>query len=108
MHATLPKLLGEQVNSELEDLGEVRREIEMKYLTFEADERPGLMGDVSFVFARSKVIVESMDIVGEMGKVIIKIGVRDDRRALEVIRNNGFKILGSEPKIAQVVALARS
>ncbi len=79
----------------------------MKYLTFEAEERAGLMGDVSFVFSRSKVVLDSMDIASDGGKVTIKIGVRDDKRALEVIRNNGFKILESVPKVA-AVAIARS
>jgi len=83
--------------------GKARREILMKYLTFEADERPGLVGDVSFVFSRSKVMLESMDIESNEGKVTIKIGVRDERRALEVIRNNGFKIVESVPKVAAVV-----
>lgn len=64
----------------------------MKSLTIVADDRIGLLADISYILGKAKVNIEavSVDVVG--GKAIVAITVKDIKTAREVLERNGYKI----------------
>ncbi|HLC69308.1 MAG TPA: hypothetical protein VJH24_05705 [Candidatus Bilamarchaeaceae archaeon] len=64
----------------------------MRSITVVAEDRVGLLADISYILGKSSVNIESLgvDIVGD--KAIIALSVRDFKRAAHVLTSNGFAI----------------
>lgn len=64
----------------------------MKSITVVADDRIGLLADISYILSKSNVNIEalSVDVVGK--KAVIAFIVKDPLRASEVLSKNGFRI----------------
>jgi hypothetical protein len=74
----------------------------MKSITIIADDKVGLLADISYVLAKSKINIDSInvDVVG--GKAIISIGVADPVKSRQVVEAAGYK---TEDQNAVVIKL---
>lgn len=63
----------------------------MKSITVVAEDRVGLLADISYILGKSSINIEalSVDVVGK--KAIIALIVRDPKNAAGVLGKNGFK-----------------
>jgi hypothetical protein len=64
----------------------------MKTISIVADDRVGLLADVSYILGKSKVNIESIsvDVVG--GKAVIVLTVKDAKVAKEILERNNYKV----------------
>jgi len=64
----------------------------MKNLTIVAEDRIGLLADISYILGKAKINIESVsvDVVG--GKAIVVITVKDIKTAKEVLERNNYKV----------------
>ncbi len=62
----------------------------MKSVTVIADDRVGLMADVSYVLGKSGVNIESLNVEIVNGKAVISLLVRDPRKAKSILESNGY------------------
>jgi hypothetical protein len=62
----------------------------MKTLTVIAEDKIGLLADISYILAKSRINIDSInaDIIGK--KAIISLLVRDAERAREVLNRSGY------------------
>ncbi len=56
-----------------------------------ADERPGLLSDVSYILGKEGIRMESVGIEVAGGKAAISMDVRDTHKAKKVLAKNGFE-----------------
>jgi len=65
--------------------------INMKSITIIADDKVGLLADISYILAKSKINIDSInvDVVG--GKAIISLGLSDAVKGKGVVESAGYK-----------------
>ena len=75
----------------------------MKTITIVADDKVGLLADISYVLAKSKINIDTInvDVVG--GKAIISLGISDPGKGKQVVEAAGYKC---EDQSAVVIKLA--
>ena len=63
----------------------------MKTVTIVADDRVGLLADISYILGKSSVNIEGLcvDVIG--GKAIVALDVKDPSKTISTLENNGFK-----------------
>jgi hypothetical protein len=63
----------------------------MKSITLIAEDRVGLLPDISYILGKAGIGIESLsvDVVGK--NVIIALTVKDPRRALEILQGSGYR-----------------
>jgi hypothetical protein len=68
----------------------------MKSVTIVAEDRVGLLADISYILGKSNMNIDglSVDVLG--GKAVIALEVRDPRKALDVLGRNGFMTTNPE------------
>lgn len=64
----------------------------MKTITIVADDKVGLLADISYVLAKSKINIESVNVEVVGGKAIIAIGLTDVMRGKGVVEAAGYKV----------------
>lgn len=64
----------------------------MKSLTIVADDRIGLLADISYILGKAKINIETINVTVVGGKAVITLTVKDYKKGMEVLRKNGFKI----------------
>jgi len=64
----------------------------MKEMTIVADDKVGLLADISYILSKAKINVESIHVDVVSGKSIITLGLSDSNKGREVLENAGFKI----------------
>lgn len=64
----------------------------MKTLTIVADDKVGLLADISYILGKAKINIEniSVDVVG--GKAVITIGVSDRERTKSILEAANYKV----------------
>lgn len=80
----------------------------MKSVTIVADDRLGLLADISYILSKSSINIEGLfaDVVA--GKAVITLDVRDSRKAAEVLKNNGFQTANPESIVIKISSNAVS
>jgi hypothetical protein len=63
----------------------------VKSITIVADDKVGLLADISYVLAKSKINIESVNVEVVAGKAIIAIGIHDPAKAKAVVEAAGYK-----------------
>jgi hypothetical protein len=64
----------------------------MKTITVVADDKVGLLADISYVLAKSKINIESVNVDVVAGKAIITIGIHDPVKGKGVVEAAGYKV----------------
>ncbi|MFA6530775.1 MAG: ACT domain-containing protein [Candidatus Micrarchaeia archaeon] len=64
----------------------------MKAITIVADDRIGLLADMSYILGKARINIESVsvDVVG--GKAVVVLMVKDPKAAKEVLERNNYKV----------------
>ncbi|MFN7991102.1 MAG: ACT domain-containing protein [Candidatus Micrarchaeia archaeon] len=64
----------------------------MKTITVVADDKVGLLADISYILAKSKINIDSVSVEVVAGKAIISIGVADNVKAKQVVEAAGYAV----------------
>ncbi len=74
----------------------------MKQLNIVVDDKPGILSDISFILGKAHINIESIysGIIG--GKTIINMTVKDDKRAIELLKANGYDPLGFDVLLIKI------
>ena len=75
----------------------------MKPITIVSDDKVGLLADLSYILAKTKINIESISVDVVAGKAIISLSLSDSTKAKEVLENAGYKV---EETNAIVIKLA--
>ena len=64
----------------------------MKTVTIVADDKVGLLADISYILAKANINIESLnvDVVG--GKAVIMLSLKDDAKARSALEASGYKV----------------
>lgn len=74
----------------------------MKSITIVAEDKVGLLADISYILAKSKINIETInvDVVG--GKAIVSLGLMDAERAKQVVEASGYKVEDPDAVVVKV------
>lgn len=64
----------------------------MKTITIVADDKVGLLADISYILAKSKINIESVNVDVVAGKAIITIGIHDPMKGKTAVEAAGYKV----------------
>lgn len=64
----------------------------MHGITVVADDKIGLLADISYILGKAKVNIESLSVTSVGGKAVISLLVKDPKKAEEVLKSNGYRI----------------
>jgi hypothetical protein len=75
----------------------------MKELVIVAEDRFGLLADISYILGKSKINIDALTagIVGN--NAVIHIVVKDEKRTKEVLEKNGYKVAPSDAIVIEIV-----
>lgn len=74
----------------------------MKHITIVAEDRVGLIADISYILGAARINIETLSADAQGGKCIVGISVKDEKRASELLRHNGYEVLESEMLIVRI------
>ncbi len=74
----------------------------MKSVTVVADDRVGLLADISYILGKAGINIEGLyaDVVG--GKAVISMEVRDVNKASDILAKSGFKLARPDSIVVKV------
>lgn len=64
----------------------------MKSITIVADDRVGLLADISYILGKTKINIESISVDVVAGKAVILVGVKDLEKAMGILKNSGYDV----------------
>ena len=74
----------------------------MKQITIVADDKVGLIADVSYILGKARINIETIAVEVYGGKAVINISVKDEAKAARLLSANGYQVLESELLIFKV------
>jgi len=74
----------------------------MKQITVVADDKVGLLADISYILGKARINIEAIavEVIGH--KAVINLTLKDDKRAAELLKNNGYRVLESEVLVVKL------
>lgn len=76
--------------------------VDMKSVTVISEDRAGLLADLSYVLGKSNINIESLDVDILGSKAIISMLVKDQKKTISVLQQNGFEIADNSPLVIKV------
>lgn len=64
----------------------------MKSITIIADDKVGLLADISYILAKSRVNIDTINVEVVGGKAIISLGLSDAAKGKQVVEASGYKV----------------
>jgi hypothetical protein len=64
----------------------------MKTITIVADDKVGLLADISYILAKSRINIEAVNVDVVAGKAIITVGTMDQLRSKTAVEAAGYKV----------------
>lgn len=74
----------------------------MKRITIVSDDRVGLIADISYILGAARINIETLSALVQGGKCIVGISVKDEKKALEILRSNGYGVFESEMFVVKI------
>lgn len=74
----------------------------MKSITVVADDRVGLLADISYILGKSNLGIDGITVEAMGGKAIISLEIKDPTRAKSVLERNGFKTINAGSIVIKV------
>ncbi|MEM4347947.1 MAG: ACT domain-containing protein [Candidatus Anstonellaceae archaeon] len=68
----------------------------MKQIAIIADDRVGLLADISYILGKAKINIEAISVQTQGDKGIINLTVKDDQKAMKMLSSNGFQVFASD------------
>jgi len=63
----------------------------MKQITIVADDRVGLLADISFILGKSKINIEGIGVNVVGPKAVITLEVKDPEKTIQLLKANGYE-----------------
>ena len=74
----------------------------MKSITVVAEDRVGLLADISYLLGKAKVNIEAISVDVVAGKAVISLTLRDDIKAKGILENSGYKVAESNVVVVKL------
>lgn len=74
----------------------------MKPVTIVAQDKVGLLADISYILSKNKINIETISASGVGGKAIIILTVSNSAKALDVLSKNGYGNLSEDYIVVKV------
>ena len=68
----------------------------MKQISVVADNKVGVLADISFILGRSKINIDSISLNSVGDKSVLTLGVKDDARAIQLLSANGYTVIAAD------------
>ncbi|MCX8196846.1 MAG: ACT domain-containing protein [Candidatus Micrarchaeota archaeon] len=68
----------------------------MKQMTVIVQDKVGLLADISYILGKAKINIDSVSVVSSGGTAILTFLLSDEKKAAQLLRQNGYKVLESE------------
>lgn len=65
----------------------------MKPIILIEKDKVGLLADISYILAKNKINIETISVNVVGGKVVIALTVNDNKKAINALNKNGYKII---------------
>ncbi|MEM4554476.1 MAG: ACT domain-containing protein [Candidatus Anstonellaceae archaeon] len=74
----------------------------MKQMTVIVPDKVGLLADISYILGKAKINIDSVSVASTGGTAILTFFLKDEKKAAQLLRQNGYKVLESEVSIARL------
>ncbi len=74
----------------------------MKVLTIVADDKVGLLADISYILSKSRINIESVNVDLVSGKAIITLAMSDVVKGKSVLEASGYSVEGGESVVVKL------
>ena len=74
----------------------------IKQIVVIAEDRVGLLADISYILGKARINIESLSAEVQGNKCIIDLAVKDDKKATELLANNGYQVLQPEVLVVRI------
>ncbi|MDD5340287.1 MAG: ACT domain-containing protein [Candidatus ainarchaeum sp.] len=74
----------------------------MKVLTIVADDKVGLLADISYILSKSRINIDSVNVDVVSGKAIITLSISDVIKGKTVLEASGYSVEGGEAVIVKM------
>jgi hypothetical protein len=74
----------------------------MKALTIIADDKVGLLADISYILSKGRVNIDSVNVDVISGKAIITLGLSDITKGKSVLETSGYNVEGGEAVVVKI------
>ena len=74
----------------------------MKSVTVVAEDRVGLLADISYLLGKAKINIESISVDVVAGKAVIALTLKDDIKAKQILENSGYKVAESNVVVVKL------
>lgn len=74
----------------------------MKQLTIVAEDKVGLIADISYILGKARINIDAITAEVYGGKAVLNLTVRDEKKAARLLEANNYKILESEVLVVKV------
>lgn len=74
----------------------------MKHITMVSEDRVGLIADISYILGSARINIETLSAMVQGSKCIVSISVKDERKAVDILRSNGYEVLESELLVVKI------
>ena len=68
----------------------------MKQIAVVAEDRVGLLADISYILGKARINIESVSVQVHGGKAVINLTVKDYEKATRMLTSNGYRVLSTE------------
>jgi len=68
----------------------------MKEITIVGDDKVGVLADISYILGKAHINIESVLATAMEGKAIVTLMLKEEKKAAELLKNNGYRVLESE------------
>ncbi len=74
----------------------------MKQISIVVDDNVGVIADLSYLLGKTKINIDALSAEVHGGKGVINVLVKDDEKATQVLKSNGYNVLSSEIMVIKV------
>jgi hypothetical protein len=74
----------------------------MKQITLVVEDKVGLLADISYLLGKSHINIDALSAAVVGGKGIVNLSLREQARAMAVLKANGYKCLESDTLVVKL------
>ena len=74
----------------------------IKQLIVVAEDRVGLLADISYILGKAKINIDALSVESQGSKCIIEISVKNEKKATELLANNGYQVLQQDVLVVKI------
>ena len=74
----------------------------MKQLTIVAEDRVGLLADISYILGRSRINIDSISAGVASGKAFVNLNISDASRASALLKTNHYEVIESDMLVVKL------